>query len=146
MGMYIYGCDRCQNVCPRNAAWLAQDLSQNTRVAAMAPHFDLSQLLHMDTGYFQNHIWPHMFYMGPEDIWRWKMNVARVMGNSLDRNYVPDLVRVFREHPDDRVRGMSAWALGRLGGREARNALDEFRRGSEGMVGEEIDRALERQE
>ena len=47
----------------------------------------------MDRDYFTAKVWPHMFYMSPDDIWKWKMNVARVMGNSLDDGYVPDLVR-----------------------------------------------------
>jgi epoxyqueuosine reductase len=38
----------------------------------------------MDKPYFEARIWPHMFYMSYDDIWRWKMNVARVMGNTLD--------------------------------------------------------------
>ncbi|MBN1495390.1 MAG: HEAT repeat domain-containing protein, partial [Spirochaetes bacterium] len=54
----------------------------------------------------------------------------------------PDLVRAFDENEDGRVRGMIAWALGRIGGSAARDALDAFLSGSEGMVREEISAAL----
>ena len=73
----------------------------------------------MDKEYFETKIWPHMSYMSYNDIWRWKMNVARVMGNSRDRNYTGELIRAFTENSDDRVRGMAAWALGNIGGEDA---------------------------
>ncbi|MFZ5642191.1 MAG: epoxyqueuosine reductase [Bacillota bacterium] len=144
MGMWIYGCDRCQNVCPRNTAWLALEKPVNPGVAARAEDFELPKLLHMDKDYFQARIWPHMFYMSFRDIWRWKMNVARVMGNSLDPVYVPDLVKVFKEFNDERVRGMAAWALGRIGGSEAKIVLEGFLKQSEGSVREEINEALKK--
>ena len=143
MGLYIYGCDRCQNVCPRNQAWLAADLPVNLRAAKKAADFDLARLLHMDRPYFKQRIWPHMFYMSPDQIWRWKMNTARAMGNTLDACHVKDLVRAFEESEDERVKSMCAWALGRIGGSRARSALDRFCPCATGLVADEIVYALE---
>jgi epoxyqueuosine reductase len=142
MGLYVYGCDRCQNVCPRNAAWLAADLPPNERVEKKAPDFNLRKLLHMDRPYFEQRIWPHMFYMSGDDLWRWKMNVARSMGNTLDEAYVPDLARAFWENSDERVQGMCAWALGRIGGPAARAELERMRAKASGAVAEEVEFAL----
>lgn len=143
MGMYVYGCDRCQIVCPRNTPWLSQNLPDNPRVVLKAPDFDLAKLLRMDVGYFQERIWPHMFYMSTEDLWRWRMNAARAMGNTLDPAYIPELVLAFTTEPDERVQAMIAWSLGRIGGTAAHQALQNLNKPDSGLVAQEISEALD---
>jgi len=82
--------------------------------------------------------------MSYNDLWRWKMNVARAMGNSHDRKYVPELIKAFEENDDERVLSMIAWALGQLGGKESEQALHSFLLKSSGLVKDEINYALDK--
>ena len=84
-----------------------------------------------------------MFYMSTDDLWRWKMNVARAMGNTRDRRYTADLVQAMETADDARVKAMAAWALGRLGGESAVEALRAVAPRCKGELKEEVDLALE---
>ena len=96
----------------------------------------------MDVDYFETHIWPHMFYIQSKNIWLWKMNAARAIGNTLDPKYVPHLIRAFGENDDERTKGMMVWSLGRIGGADAQEALNRFLPEASGLVKEEIERAI----
>jgi len=97
----------------------------------------------VDKAWFTERIWPHMFYMSAADLWRWKMNAARAMGNTLDETYIPHLTLAFRRESDERVKAMAAWALGRIGGPAAKQPLTAFLAKSAGSIRSEILAALE---
>jgi len=79
-----------------------------------------------------------MFYMSSDTIWKWKMNVVRVMGNSRDKSYLPDLERVFNDSKDERVKGMAAWAMGQIGDKQTKSLLEALAKNHTGQVLEEI--------
>jgi epoxyqueuosine reductase len=121
MGVLIYGCDICQEVCPWNVRF-ARDLEE----PALAPAADLLEpdlaaLLLLDDGAFRER-----FRHSP--ISRAKRrglarNVAVAMGNRRNPSDLPALVRAVRDDPEPLVRGHAAWALGRHGTPDALTAL-----------------------
>jgi len=141
MSTWVYGCDRCQQVCPRNQPWMQQSLPENPSLVGRAPDFELSRLLTMDEDHYLNRVWPLAFYISRKNIWKWQMNAARALGNLGDRGNIPVLIEAMNNSRYEEVRAMSAWALGRLGGAQARVAL-EAGRGREGLVKKEIEAAL----
>jgi epoxyqueuosine reductase len=143
MGTWVYGCDRCQEVCPRNQPWLNQNLPENGPLMQRAPDFALDTLLTMDDKHYVNKVWPLAFYISRKKAAKWQMNAARALGNQGDPDNVPLVAQSLNDSPHEIVRGMCAWSLGRLGGARAKAALEACRLKENGLVRKEIEQALE---
>jgi epoxyqueuosine reductase len=120
-----------------------QDLPENRPLVDRAGDLQLETLLTMTEAHYVNKVWPLAFYISRKKIAKWQMNAARALGNLGDGRHVPLLIQSFEENPDETVRGMCAWALGRLGGGRAQAALEGRLPREEGLVREEIELALE---
>ncbi len=143
MGIWVYGCDRCQEVCPRNDPWMKQALPENGPLMKRADDFQLDTLLAMSERHYVQKVWPLAFYIAKDNVAKWRMNAARALGNLGDRQHIPLLARHLAENESELVRGMCAWALGRLGGAGARKALESRRKAEQGLVAQEIASALD---
>lgn len=142
MGIWVYGCDRCQQVCPRNESYMSQELPINKPLEDRAGDFRPDTLLTMTDEHYINKVWPLCFYISRKNKAKWQMNAARALGNLKDPQFIPVLSKSLSENTSEEVRGMCAWALGRLGGSQAKPALESRLNKESGLVRQEIELAL----
>ncbi len=142
VGDQVFGCDICQEVCPWNRkAPTADDPAYQPRPGLVAP--ELAPL--MDT---TDEAFRERFRRSP--VKRTKRrgllrNVAVALGNTRDPDALPALERGMSD-PEPLVRQHAAWALGRIGGKRADEALRRSRAVEEDAdVVAEIDNALNRE-
>jgi epoxyqueuosine reductase len=123
MGSWIHGCDICQEVCPRNQRKLKANPPVNEFLARIAARFDLRKVLLLTDEYYETALRPVMYnYIRGKKYFQ--RNAAIALGNSGDRSHVPYLAQAL-EDPEPLVRGYAAWALGRLGGAEAKAVVEK---------------------
>lgn len=139
MGQRIYGCDDCLAVCPWNRFALPTP-DERFHPRHNLHTADLIELMQMDNEGFRR-----MFKGSP--IKRTKRrgllrNVAVALGNTGDERTIPVLANALTDK-EALIRAHAAWALGRIGGDEARRILKQaLENETDDQVWEEINWAL----
>jgi epoxyqueuosine reductase len=112
MGEWVFGCDVCQQVCPWNH-------SNPLPKIGFIP--DLQAELKLTPEDFNRRFQDTPLKRAKRR--GYLRNVAVALGNSHDLTAIPALVQTLQHDPEPLVRGHAAWALGQIGGSEARDAL-----------------------
>ena len=118
----IFGCDSCQEACPHNRLVRPTEDPVFSPRKELDPHPDLLKLMALDDVGFQR-----LFYNSPISRAKRKgllRNVAVALGNAKDPASVSGLEKALRDR-EALIRSHAAWALGQIGGRKARKALED---------------------
>jgi epoxyqueuosine reductase len=141
MGDWVFGCDICQDVCPVNHRARPKQGDPAFGAASVEDvRPDLMALLAMTEVEFQSRFWGSAVRRAK--LAGLQRNACVALGNLGDALAIPALARALADGAP-LVRGHAAWALGRIGGAEARAALDTAHaRETDAWVREEIWLAL----
>ena len=141
MATWIHGCDICQEVCPRNQKRLKAKLPQNEFLVKVAQDFELTKLLNLSDEFYAKRVQPLMYNYIREKKY-FQRNAAIALGNMGDPAFIPDLAQAMQDS-EELVRAYAAWALGKIGGSQAKQVLEaSLGRETSELARREIEAAL----
>jgi epoxyqueuosine reductase len=120
IGDWVFGCDICQEVCPPAMKGIAANHGVFRAPDLDAARPELIPLLRIGEEEFRRRFAGSPIKRAKHE--GLQRNVAVALGNSGDRRAVPSLIEALAQ-ATALVRGHAAWALGRLGGEDAVDAL-----------------------
>ncbi|WP_438444809.1 tRNA epoxyqueuosine(34) reductase QueG [Gorillibacterium sp. sgz5001074] len=142
LGNRLYGCDTCQQVCPKNRGL------NHTHHRELVPDPEqakplLLPILDMSNKEFK------AFFGSSAAAWRGKKplqrNAVLALGHFRDRSALPRLALVLAEDERPELRATAAWSIGRIGGEEAVRVLEAaLLRETDDAAAQEIRLALDR--
>ncbi len=142
MENWVFGCDVCQEVCPWNIRFSAANTYADFAPRENMQRIDLEKEITLSPTEFNR-----KFKGNPVKRPKrrgYLRNVAVALGNAGQEGSVPELKKALLNEEEALVRGHAAWALGEIGGVEAKKVLEQARVVEKDReVLEEINSALE---
>jgi epoxyqueuosine reductase len=126
VGEWAFGCDICQQVCPWNVRFAEPTADPDFQPRPFLRQAGLEDFLRLDGEAYRSELrGSPLKRVRRAGLLR---NAAVAAGNRRDPELVPALRSILLEEQSAMVRSHAAWALGRIGGPAARQALQEARR------------------
>ena len=119
MGNWIFGCDICQIVCPWNERFAIQP--GDAEFKARSPSVILDEEIKLSPQEFNRKFKDSPLKRAKRR--GYLRNIAIALGNVGAADSAPALAETLAEEMEPLVRGHAAWALGKIGGQFAREAL-----------------------